>query len=160
MSRIVVKIPTIAGQSTEAGFVAQIQCTAMRHAMSIPVSNTQSTRTGGIATHGSIEMTHRIDKATPGLKLAATKGTGLNTVAITRLKTVAGKPAPVEKWTLSNAYVTRVELDTPVDHATNEPGEPVERFHLAYAGIQWDFLEDAANTTGSYNTESGETASV
>ena len=160
MSNIVAQISEIDGSATDAGFVDRIKCTAIRHAMSLAVSNRTSTRTASVATHGSIELTHALDKASPKLKLKAAQGTNLGTVTIDRLKTVRGTPTSVERWTLENAYLTKVELDTPVEHTTNEAGEPTEKFHLAYSGIQWSYLEGAENISGTYNITAGSTTAT
>ncbi len=138
MSNILVKIDAIQGDATLTGYEGQIECMSMRHAIDLPVVS-GDIRVEGTSRHGPIELMHTVDKATPALKLAASMGTNLGTVTITRMRMIGGQSRPVETVKVGNAFVVRVDVDTPIDSATNEPAdEPMETFSLEYSDIVWD----------------------
>ena len=142
MSDIMVKISSIAGESEFTDYVGQIECTAAKHVVQLPVVSTGSQRTEGASQHGAYELSHAIDKASPGLRLAASAGTNLNEVVITTLHSSGGKYTPMETVTLQNAYVVELGLETPLDPETREPDEePVETFSLEYSAIKWEYHE-------------------
>ncbi len=139
MSTILVNISGVEGESSLPGYEAQIECLELRHAVELPVV-TGATRVEGTSRHGPMELVHTVDKATPILKMAALSGTNLNTVTITRMRMLGGQFVPAEVITLSNAFVVRIEVDTPVDPASNEPAdEPLETISLEYSDVVWDY---------------------
>ena len=138
MSNILVNIPNVNGSSTISGHADEIECSAIGHAISKQMV-AKATRTEGASRHGAIELTHLIDRASPKLKDLATKGTVLNTVTIDELRMVGEEFQSIYKMELSNAVVVRVEVDTPVDPTTNEPGAPTETFSLTYSKIDWTY---------------------
>ena len=161
MSLILVNMPDVPGEAGTAGFADQIGCLAVRYALDNKVV-AATTRTEGVSRHGPIELFHRPDKATPLLKLNASKGTNMGTVVISRVKTINKLPKAVEVLTLTNTFVVRVDLDTPVDPATGEPGEPLETFALEYDGITWAYthyvgIESKGVTSATYNVATGAT---
>ena len=150
MADFLVKIGTglnqIKGGSTLDGYVDQLECTSLRHAVELPVMAKSGVRITGVSRHGTVELTHRIDKASPTLRQALCQNRNLDTVVITRLAT--GKVE--ETITLLNAVCAQIQIDTPVDRATGEPfDEPVETFCLDYSGIVWN--HNVGNITGSWN---------
>ena len=159
MSEIMVKIPGVDGESTLKGYEAQVECVAMRHAIHLPVAAQGAARTEAVSRHGAIELVHAIDKASPALRLAASAGTNLKKVQITRLRNVQGKVQQAEIISLNNVYVVRVDADTPVDPLTNLPMDDVEEtFSLEYSDIQWDYKHKGASVLGSWSTSNQETA--
>lgn len=139
MSEYMVDIATIPGESELEGYVDKIECISMHHAIELPIVADASVRTEGTSWHGAIELAHSIDKATPLLRHAAAAGTNLGEVTITRLRMVGGAIQVAETITLQDAYVLRVDTDTPLDPEAAEPAEqPLESFSLAYGGIKWD----------------------
>ena len=140
---------SIVGEGTRTGFVNQIVCESLHHAIELSVE-AATNRTGGAASrHGMVELTHSIDKATPALRLAAAKGTNLGTVKISRM---SGQTATVlEEIELANAFVGRVDLDTPLDQTNMEPGDNLkETFALLYTKIKW--TEKSTNVMGGWDT--------
>ena len=138
MAEYMVKINSIPGESLLAGYTDQIECGSMHHAIDLPVVATGATRTEGASRHGAIELTHSIDKATPLLRHAASAGTNLGEVVITRMRMVGGSSKLAETITLSNAYVVRVDTDTTLDATKQQPTEePTEAFSLDYSEIKW-----------------------
>lgn len=135
MSDIYVKITDLPGEATETDYLNQIKCVSIRHAIGHQIASGGS-RTVGNSRHGGVELTHGIDKATPKLHAASAAGTNLGTVTITRVSSTR----IAEVITLLNAYVVRVDIDTPVDADTLLPDdkEPVETFALSYSRIDWD----------------------
>ncbi len=136
MSVIMVKIGTIQGEATQLGYEGQIECTSMRHAITLTTVSDGASRVEGTSRHGPISLSHTIDKASPALKLATAMGTGLGAVTITRMR----NNQVAEVITANNAYVVRIDTDTPLDPATREPAEEaVETFCLEYDAISWEF---------------------
>ena len=139
MAEYMVKITSIPGESELAGYKDQIECGGLHHAIDLPVVATGATRTEGASRHGAIELTHSIDKATPLLRHAASAGTNLGEVIITRMRMVGGSSKPAEVITLGNAYVVRVDTDTTLDATQRQPAEePTEAFSLDYSEIKWE----------------------
>lgn len=140
MSEFMVSIPGIPGESTATGYLQQIDCQGMRHAVDLPVVATGAVRTEGASRHGAVELTHAVDSASPLLRDHAAAGTLLATVVITRTRVVGGALQVAETITLGNAYIVRVDVDTPFDSATGAPGEDVmETFAMEYSTIKWDY---------------------
>lgn len=139
MSIIMVRIQGVEGEATLAGYQGQIECLSMRHAIDLKIDRSGA-ETVGEARHGPIELTHSLDKASPSIKLDSCAGRNLGTVTISRLRMISGTPKAVETITLMNAYVVRVDIDTPIDPSTREPGdELMETFSLEYSDIVWDY---------------------
>lgn len=159
MSDILVKIDSIEGESTKSGFEKQIECASMGHTIDLPVVTHGATRTEGTSQHGGIELRHMLDKATPALRHACAAGTNLGTVTISRMQMVGGENRLVETIELGNAYVIRVDTETPVDPTTQEPAEePEETFILEYGSIKWShkrFADGAEQGTvsGGWSSE-------
>ncbi|MYE22978.1 MAG: type VI secretion system tube protein Hcp [Gammaproteobacteria bacterium] len=154
MSTILVNIPNVNGSSTISGHLDEIECRAIRHAMSKQMV-AKATRTEGASRHGAFELTHGIDRATPKLKDLATKGTVHNTVVIEEMRMVGEEYETIYRFDLSNVVIVRVEVDTPVDPTTNEPGELTETFALAYTRVEWTYTPYDGTTkqpavTGAY----------
>ena len=139
MSDVMVNIGSIAGESGMRGYEGQIECVSIRHAIDLPVVAQGATRTEGASHHGAIELTHTIDQASPSLRLAVSAGTNLGTVTITRMRAVGGEIRPIETITLGNAYIVRVDVDTPVSSNGFPAAEPTEMFSIEYSDIQWDY---------------------
>ena len=160
MSEIMVNFSgaNIDGESRMKGYVGQVECVAMRHAIHLPVTAQGTARTEAVSRHGAIELVHSIDKASPALRLAASAGTNLKKVKITRLRNVKGTVRPAEIISLNNVYVVRVDVDTPVDPLTNLPMDDVEEtFSLEYTDIQWDYKYGGGSVLGSWSTANQET---
>lgn len=157
MSNIVVKIDTIPGEAQVADHADEIQCLTMRHAIVQP-SVSAAVRVEGTSKHGPIELTHVVDKASPLLREAATMGSNLGTVVISRMSTIGGQPKAVETITLSNAYAVRVDVDTPLNPTSNElVDEPLETFALEYEDITWEHKQfvgqmEQGQTSGTWST--------
>ena len=157
MSDIYVNISDIDGEATAVGYDGQIKCESMRHAIAHEIMSTGARKVGN-SRHGAIELTHSIDKATPMLHEAAANANNLGRVTITRLSS-AGL---AETITLSNVYVVRVDIDTPLDAESLLPDdqEPVETFALEYSQIEWDYKwyvdgADQGTVSGGWNTQTG-----
>ena len=138
MSDILVKISSIEGESTFTGYEGQIECTSARHAILLPVVSTGSMRTEGASEHGAYELTHSIDKASPGLRLAMSAGANLGEVVITIMQSSGGEYIPAQTITLGNVYVVEVGVDTPLGPDNLPSEEPQERFALEYSEIRWE----------------------
>lgn len=125
---------TISGIKTDDDKSTVVKCFSMHHAIDQQVDNFNTNRISGSSVHGPVEFTHVIDAASPKLRLAASGGTNLGDVVIERQ--VTGNT--VETITLKNAYIVRVDLETPVDPVTKLPAdEPLESFAMDYSSIVW-----------------------
>lgn len=164
MSNILVKIPGIEGESTFSGYERQIQCDGMQHGIDLPVVASGTSRTEGASIHGSIVLTHNIDKATPGLRLNTAQSTNLSEVVITRFRMVGQSAKPAEIITLGNAELVAVYLDTPLNADASGPDEmPKEVFLLDYEEIKWEYKyyrdgTERGTVIGSYSTDTMSTS--
>ncbi|MXY52869.1 MAG: type VI secretion system tube protein Hcp [Gammaproteobacteria bacterium] len=154
MSTILVNIPQVNGSSTIQGHEDEIECNGIQHAISKQMV-AKATRTEGASRHSPVQLTHNIDRATPKLKDLATQGTVLDSVVVEEMRMVGEEFQTIYKMELTNASVVRVEVDTPVDPTTNEPGMPIETFSLAYTRMDWtytpyDGVTKQPSVTGSY----------
>ena len=136
MSDIFVNISGIPGEATDTGYAAQIKCDSMRHAVAHTIRSVGARKVGN-SRHGAIELTHKIDKASPLLRIAAADANNKGTVTITR----TGSSGVMETITLTNVYVVRVSVDTPVHPDTLIPDkqDPIETFALEYDRITWEY---------------------
>ena len=148
----------ISGEASVPGFEGQIECSGKAQTIVLPVV-AGSTRVEGASHHHGIELTHAFDSASPGLKLAASVGTNLGTVEITLMRTGGGTGAKTtETITIHNAFVKRVEVQTPLNRESNEPeDEPLETFSLEYSDVTWtakEYINDveAGQISGSWST--------
>ena len=151
MSTILVNIPNVNGSSTISGHADEIECSAIRHAMSKQMV-AKAVRTEGASRHGAIELTHGIDRASPKLKDLATKGTVLDSVTIDEMRMVGEEYQSTYKLEAHNVVVVRVEVDTPMDPTTNEPGALTETFALAYTKLDWTYTPYDGTTKGAVVT--------
>ena len=165
MSVIQVSITAIPGESTRTSYVGQIECIAMRHAIDLPVIARGNQRTYGSSQHGAIEMTHRIDKASPLLRHAVSAGTNLGTVVVTKLEMISGALKPSEVITLNNVYITQVAVLTQIDPANIGAGstDPLEMFEMDYSRVEWvgkryDNGVETGSVTGLWNIETQQIA--
>ena len=141
MSKLYASIATIAGDvpSTLSAYAGQIECKSIMGGVDLPVIQSGQTRTEGSSIHGDILLTHRFDKASPGLRAAVSAGTQLGTVTVTRVQTINNVLEDVETWKLEGARCTRVFLETPVNDASGESAEePREVFGLEYTRLTWE----------------------
>lgn len=151
MSSYYVNISGVPGEATATGYADQIACTSMRHSIDMSVQSGGSRVTSN-SRHGPIEMAHLVDKATPLLHLAVAAGQNLGQAVIKRVN--AG--TATETYTLQNVYVTRVDIDVPLNPTTLRPGEEVrETFSLDYSSIVWEATTDTGTISGSYDVTTG-----
>ena len=138
MADFMVKIDGVEGEAALSGYEGWIECTSMKHPISLPVVAQASGRTEGTSRHGAMLMLHAIDKATPALKLACAAGANVGDVEVHRMRMIGGQSRPVEQIRLSKVMVSEEGIDTAIDPETNDLGdEPDEVFALAYADIRW-----------------------
>lgn len=138
MSTILVKMPNVKGSSTISGHTGEIECSGIQHAVSKQMV-AKASRTEGATRHSPVSLTHSIDRATPKLKELASTGTVMNEVVIDEMRMVGEDYQTIYQWKLSNVAVVRVEVGTPVDPTTNEPGAPAETFALSYTKVDWTY---------------------
>ncbi len=166
MSEYVVQIDNIAGESkmtvtnatdgTSIDSQNLIDCVSMHHAIDQLVTNTASTRLTGTSRHGPVEFTHVVDAASPKLRQAAAGGTNLGKVIIKRVASASVGASAIETITLTNAYVVRVDTDTPVDPQTHEPAvQPRESFAMEYDSITWSAATVSATGAVTGTVEAG-----
>ena len=131
MAKIVVKIPSVDGESTIAGFVNWVEALAIR----------QQLESGGTGMPrvGDVELVRIKDKASPKLAQHCAAGTRLGgtgeadtVTTISLLRNTASGWVQYMKTDLTNAYVSRIEHDTLDDQrVAYQP-------HLVPAGPQAD----------------------
>ena len=161
MSKIMVSIASIEGESAQAGYENQIECDGMQHGIDMQVVSAGSTRIEGASIHGCITLRHQIDKATPKLRLAATKSSVLGNVTISRLRGASAEAAEI--ITITSTQVAEIFVVTPVSGSGGTAGEvvpaalPYEVFKLDYDEIRWEYRHSvdgvvASTVSGSYST--------
>lgn len=147
MSQILVKIPNVTGDATATDFAGQIQCTGLRHAVDVTVSAKTSQRTEGASNNGPVELSHKVDQASPALREKVAGNSELGTVVISRLDS----GATVETLTLYSAKLVRLDVETLYDPVNGQPADQLlETFALSYDAIQWSYTD--GSITGSWNS--------
>lgn len=135
---------------------ATIRCSSLGHGIDIPILVKGPTRKPGFSLHGSIYLTHALDKATPKLRQAAANKDALGEVHIFRTEVENGTTVDAETIKLGQCRLADVAMDT---GATSEgPVDmPSEAFALDYEEIVWDFRHVnngvAATITGGWDTD-------
>ena len=120
-----------------------IVCSKIQHGIDLPIVTSNTGRTTGASLHGSIRLTHGIDKASPKLReLCATKK-DLGEVHIVRIGAggVATGAGDVEMFRLGSAKIGSVALETG-SSGDGPNNTPVEVFTLDYTEITWDWKEN------------------
>ena len=119
-----------------------IVCSKIQHGLDLPIVTSSTERTTGASLHGSIRLTHSLDKASPKLReLCATKA-NLGEVHIVRIGAggVTSGDGDVEVIRLGGTKIGSVAMETG-SSADGPNNTPVEVFTLDYSEITWDWKE-------------------
>jgi type VI secretion system secreted protein Hcp len=157
------QLEKIGGESTAAGFEGQIQVLSFGHSLSMPVERGTSAvgaASVGRCQHSDFSIMKLLDKSSPLLAQACSKGDVFNNVTLTLRHTGGGQPVSYMVYRLSKVYITAVDT-----HGSAGESRPSETVRFNYGKIEWTYTPQekgkaggSGNTTGSWNLESNATA--
>ena len=140
MSEIYINIPDAPGDGTKTSYEGQIRCYGISHGIDLPVVQKGAARTAGSSYHGSIELMHKLDKASPKLRQLAAKGAGLGNLTITRIRMLNGTSQAGEIITIKNCELAYLSMETRVNSGRDGVDDtPVEIFGIDYEDITWEY---------------------
>ncbi len=126
------KIDGIDGESTDAAHKGEIDVLAWSWGLANAGTGGGPGGGGGAGrtSFEDFEFVSRVGKASPGLILAAAKGTHAKTAVLAGVRASAkGKGAAYLTYTLADVIVTRV------DHEASDGDAPIEQFALGYGKV-------------------------
>ena len=151
----------IVGQSTLPGYQNQVDAIAITHSIHLPISWDGQTRTTGSSSrHGALELTRYIDRASPKIYQACSRGRVIPSVRVIVYKT--GESGAIEKFLIinvRNSYISRASIATgqgqdlriPNVIPENVNDSLLESLSLSYSAIHWD----CGSIEGSWDLEEG-----
>ena len=147
----------IVGQSTLPGYQNQVDAIAINHSIHLPISWDGQTRsTGSSSRHGALELTRYIDRASPKIYQACSRGRVIPSVRVIVYKT--GESGAIEKFLIinvRNSYISRASIATGqgqnLRSVENVNDSLLESLSLSYSAIHWD----CGSIEGSWDLEEG-----
>lgn len=153
----------VPGEATDDKHKDWIELLSYDHSMMQPVSSTRSSA-GGAATgrtqHGDFSITKFVDKASPKLYEAVSKGNHFSKAKIEVCRAGGGQVKFLE-ITLEEVMISNVSLSS---HGQSKKGDelPVENVHLNYGKIEWVYTQQkrkdgsgGGNVTAKYDLTAG-----
>ncbi|MDR2092592.1 MAG: type VI secretion system tube protein Hcp [Azoarcus sp.] len=145
------KIDGIPGESTDAGHQDWIEVLAYTHKIEQPASATVSSSGGATServNHGTFNIVHALDKATPKLAEACCTGRHIKDVTI-ELCRAGGDKVKYAEIRLEQVIVSAVEYSGGGDF-------PTETVSFSYGKIRWDYIQQRrADGTGAGHIAAG-----
>ena len=135
-----IKIDGIPGESTDAKHKDWIEVVSYNHKIEQPASSTASSVGGATAervNHGTFNIVHQIDKATPKLLEACCTGKHIKEVII-ELCRAGGDKIKYMEIKLEQVLISRVEA---VGASEAGLGYPTETVALSYGKIKWTYTQ-------------------
>lgn len=121
MATIILDMGNIKGESmifgkvgaAKTNFKDQIECRGIGNFVDLPVTPLAGEkRTQGKGQHSEVLVIKDVDKATPLLFHAASAGTKFDKISIRMFRTLEDGLVEYFRYTLTNAYVSRISIDT------------------------------------------------
>lgn len=146
----------IEGESLMKGYEKQIDIEYLAHGISMPMVSDKSSnsRTSGRCKHDELTCWVRLNKAYPKLVESCAKGANLGKVELAMVKMSEGKISEVAKYSLTDVYVSSVDLLPGLDGApaaavdSGDTSLPWVKFGLNYQSIAITYNEyDATGTS-------------
>lgn len=135
-----IKIDGIPGESTDAKHKDWIEVVSYNHKIEQPASSTASSVGGATAervNHGTFNVVHQLDKATPKLLEACCTGKHIKEVVF-ELCRAGGDKVKYMEIKLEQVLISRVE---DVGAAEAGLGYPTETIALSYGKIKWTYTQ-------------------
>jgi type VI secretion system secreted protein Hcp len=133
-----IKIDGIPGESTDAKHKDWIEVVSYNHKIEQPASSTASSVGGATAervNHGTFNIVHQLDKATPKLLEACCTGKHIKEVVF-ELCRAGGDKIKYMEIKLEQVLISRVE-----EVGASEGGFPTETIALSYGKIKWTYTQ-------------------
>lgn len=137
---VFMKIDGIPGESTDDKHKDWVEVVSFSHGMEQPASATASSAGGATAervNHGTFNVMHLLDKASPKLAEACCTGRHMKEVVIEACRAGGDKQKYLE-IRLEQVVVAKVELK---GSASSEQGFPTEELRLNYGKIKWTYTQ-------------------
>lgn len=134
------KIATIPGESSDDRHKDWIEVLSFHHSMQQPVTGSVSSggaRSAERVNHGDLSIVKSLDKATPKLALACSKGEHISEVTLVLCRATGDKQKYME-YKLHEVLITGVR---PGGNARGVETLPVEEVSFSYAKIEWTYTE-------------------
>lgn len=134
------KIATIPGESQDDRFKDWIEVLSYHHAMQQPVTGSVSSggaRSAERVNHGDLYIVKSLDKATPKLALACSKGEHISEVTLVLNRNTQQKQKYME-YKMYDVLITSVR---PGGAKHGMETLPVEEVSFSYAKIEWIYTE-------------------
>jgi len=149
------KIDGIPGESLDDKHKDWIEILGYSHEMTQPSSATASSAGGGTTErvdHGDLKITKHIDKASPKLYEALSKGTHIPSVIIEFCRAGGDKL----KYLEIKMEQVIIAAARPGGHSKHEDGFPTEEIDFNYGKIKWTYTQQKrADGTGGGNVAGG-----
>lgn len=133
-----IKIDGIPGESTDAKHKDWIEVVSYNHKIEQPASSTASSVGGATAervNHGTFNILHQLDKATPKLLEACCTGKHIKEVVF-ELCRAGGDKIKYMEIKLEQVLISRVD-----EVGASEGGFPTETIALSYGKIKWTYTQ-------------------
>lgn len=133
-----IKIDGIPGESTDAKHKDWIEVVSYNHKIEQPASSTASSVGGATAervNHGTFNIVHQLDKATPKLLEACCTGKHIKEVVF-ELCRAGGDKIKYMEIKLEQVLISRVD-----EVGASEGGFPTETIALSYGKIKWTYTQ-------------------
>lgn len=135
-----IKIDGIPGESTDGKHKDWIEVVSYNHKVEQPASSTASSVGGATAervNHGTFNIVHQLDKATPKLLEACCTGKHIKEVVF-ELCRAGGDKVKYMEIKLEQVLISRVEE---VGASESGVGYPTETVALSYGKIKWTYTQ-------------------
>jgi len=148
------KIDGIPGESTDSKHADWIEVLSFSHSMEQPASVTASSTGGASAervNHGTFDIVHHLDKASPKLYDACCTGRHIKEVTL-ELCRAGGDKVKYMEIKLEQVLVSKIKANG----ASSEDGFPSETVKFSYGKIKWVYTQQKrADGLGGGNVNSG-----
>lgn len=148
------KIDGIPGESTDSKHTDWIEILHFDHKMEQPASVTASSTGGATAervNHGTFNIVHLLDKASPKLYEACCTGRHIREVTL-ELCRAGGDKVKYMEIKMEQVLVSKVTSDG----SCNEEGFPSEKIRFSYGKIKWVYTQQKrTDGLGGGNVNSG-----
>ena len=127
-----------------------VECHAIQFGIDLPVIQGGSTRTKGKSIRTGVRLTHRLDKASPKLRMAVLTQSDQGEVVITVKYTVGETLEPAETITLGGVKCEGVWTTTPpLADGSGMSGDVNEVFDLSYTSMT--LKDEGSSISGTYS---------
>jgi type VI secretion system secreted protein Hcp len=149
------KIDGIPGESTDDKHKDWIEVLSYSHKLEQPASATASSVGGATAervNHGTFDLVHLLDKASPKIYEACCTGKHIKDVTL-ELCRAGGDKVKYMEIKMEQVLVSRIQAE---GASSNEAGFPAEKISFSYGKISWVYTQQKREDgTGGGNVSAG-----